>query len=82
MTHVKVLSLTHVNQILGDFEQANAFYQRVFGAQEYMNSYHPGEERDASLFVIGDTCIELFSPRLSRKLIETALAGKAETYEL
>jgi LysR family cys regulon transcriptional activator len=28
------------------------------------------------------TFIELFSPRLNRKLIETALAGKAEAYEL
>jgi LysR family cys regulon transcriptional activator len=28
------------------------------------------------------TFIELFSPRLSRQLIETALAGKAEAYEL
>jgi catechol 2,3-dioxygenase-like lactoylglutathione lyase family enzyme len=66
---VKVLTLTHVNQILGDFEQANAFYQRVFGAQEYMNSYHPAEERDASLFVIGNTCIELFSPRTTTSLL-------------
>jgi catechol 2,3-dioxygenase-like lactoylglutathione lyase family enzyme len=69
MTHVKVLTLTHVNQILGEFEQANAFYRRVFGAQEYMNSYHPAEERDASLFVIGDTCIELFSPRTTTSLL-------------
>jgi catechol 2,3-dioxygenase-like lactoylglutathione lyase family enzyme len=73
VTHVNVLMLTHVNQILGDFEQANAFYQRVFGAQEYMNSYHPGEERDASLFVIGDTCIELFSPRTTTSLLGRSL---------
>src|SRR5260370_829053 len=38
--------------------------------------------RGAALRGYAYTFIELFSPRLSRKLIETALAGKAETYEL
>src|SRR5260221_1626060 len=37
--------------------------------------------RGAALRGYAYTFIELFSPRLSRKLIETALAGKAETYE-
>jgi len=38
--------------------------------------------RGAALRGYAYTFIELFSPRLTRKLIETALAGKAETYEL
>src|SRR5258705_173220 len=38
--------------------------------------------RGAALRGYAYTFIELFSPRLSRKLIDTALAGKAETYEL
>jgi catechol 2,3-dioxygenase-like lactoylglutathione lyase family enzyme len=69
MGRVQVEKLIHVNQVLGDFEGANAFYQKVFGAVEYMNSYHEAEERDASLFVIGDTCIELFSPRTTTSLL-------------
>jgi catechol 2,3-dioxygenase-like lactoylglutathione lyase family enzyme len=69
VTQVNVQSLIHVNQVLGDFKGANAFYQSVFGAQQYMSSYHQREERDASLFVIGDICIELFSPRTSTSLL-------------
>jgi LysR family cys regulon transcriptional activator len=38
--------------------------------------------RGAALRGFAYTFIELFSPRLTRKLIETALAGKSETYEL
>jgi LysR family cys regulon transcriptional activator len=38
--------------------------------------------RGAALRGYAYTFIELFSPRLNRKLIETALAGKAEAYEL
>jgi catechol 2,3-dioxygenase-like lactoylglutathione lyase family enzyme len=71
MTSLAIEKLIHINQLLGDFAGANAFYQDVFSAHEYMNSYHSGEERDASLFVIGDTCIELFSPRT-----ETSLLGR------
>jgi len=38
--------------------------------------------RGAALRGFAYTFIEIFSPRLSRKLIETAQAGKAEAYEL
>ena len=69
MARIPVETLIHVNQLLGDFAGANRFYHDVFGAREYMNSYHPGEERDASLFLIGDTCIELFSPRTESSLL-------------
>jgi catechol 2,3-dioxygenase-like lactoylglutathione lyase family enzyme len=71
MSSIQVEKLIHINQVLGDFDGANRFYHDVFGALEYMNSYHPQEERDASLFLIGDTCIELFSPRT-----ETSLLGR------
>jgi LysR family cys regulon transcriptional activator len=38
--------------------------------------------RGAALRGFAYDFIELFSPRLTRKLVDTALAGKAETYEL
>jgi LysR family transcriptional regulator, cys regulon transcriptional activator len=38
--------------------------------------------RGAALRGFAYTFIELFSPRLTRRLVETALAGKAEAYEL
>jgi DNA-binding transcriptional LysR family regulator len=38
--------------------------------------------RGAALRGFTYTFIELFSPRLTRRLVETALAGKAEAYEL
>ena len=38
--------------------------------------------RGAALRGFAYTFIELFSPALTRKLIDTALAGKSETYEL
>ena len=69
MTTLQVEKVMHINQVLGAFEDANRFYADVFGAAEYMNSYDPGEDRDASLFLIGDTCIELFSPRGDQSLL-------------
>jgi catechol 2,3-dioxygenase-like lactoylglutathione lyase family enzyme len=74
MGAVTVEKLIHINQLLGDFAGANRFYREVFAAQEYMNNYHETEERDASLFVIGDTCIELFSPRTATSLLGRQLA--------
>ncbi|HEY3941063.1 MAG TPA: VOC family protein [Acidimicrobiales bacterium] len=74
MTTIPVEKLLHVNQVLDDFDAANHFYEDVFGAEIYMNSYHEAEERDASLFVIGDTCIELFSPRTATSLLGRNLA--------
>jgi catechol 2,3-dioxygenase-like lactoylglutathione lyase family enzyme len=69
VTQLQPEKVLHINQLLGPFEEANRFYEDVFGAVEYMNSYDPGERRDASLFVIGDTCIELFSPRDDESLL-------------
>lgn len=63
MTRLRVEKLNHVNPVLRDFAGANEFYAEVYGAIEYMNSYDQEQDRDASLFLIGDTCIELFSPR-------------------
>jgi ABC-type enterobactin transport system permease subunit len=38
--------------------------------------------RGAALRGYAYAFIELFSPQLTRKLVDTARAGKAETYEL
>jgi catechol 2,3-dioxygenase-like lactoylglutathione lyase family enzyme len=69
MTQLQPEKVLHINQVLGPFEEANRFYEDVFGAVEYMNSYDEGERRDASLFLVGDTCIELFSPRDDESLL-------------
>jgi catechol 2,3-dioxygenase-like lactoylglutathione lyase family enzyme len=80
MTTLGVEKVIHINQVLGAFEEANRFYADVFGAVEYMNSYDPGEDRDASLFVIGDTCIELFSPRGDQSLLGRNLARFGDSF--
>ena len=74
MAAITVEKLIHINQLLGNFDGANRFYHDIFAAQEYMNSYHDGERRDASLFLVGDTCIELFSPRDDESLLGRSLA--------
>jgi hypothetical protein len=80
MTTLQVEKVNHINQVLGAFESANRFYADVFGAVEYMNSYDPGEERDASLFVIGDTSMELFSPRDDQSLLGRNLARFGDSF--
>ncbi|MET0626986.1 MAG: hypothetical protein ABW033_00850, partial [Acidimicrobiia bacterium] len=80
MGSLTVEKVIHINQVLGDFEAANRFYADVFAAAEYMNSYDEGERRDASLFVIGDTCIELFSPRDDQSLLGANLAKYGDSF--
>lgn len=80
MPVLRVEKVLHINQVLADFEGANRFYADVFGAVEYMNSYDEGERRDASLFVIGDTCIELFSPRDDQSLLGANLARFGDSF--
>jgi catechol 2,3-dioxygenase-like lactoylglutathione lyase family enzyme len=65
--------LVHVNQVVDDFDAARAFYARVFGAREYWSGYDEAERRDASLFVVGDLCIELFAPRDPDSLLGASL---------
>ena len=65
--------LVHVNQVVDDFDAARAFYAAVFGAQEYWTGYDDAERRDASLFVVGDLCIELFAPRDATSLLGASL---------
>src|SRR4051794_26953959 len=74
MSSLTVTKLLHVNQLVDDFDAARAFYARVFGAREYWTGYDEAENRDASLFVIGDTCIELFAPRDRTSLLGASLA--------
>jgi catechol 2,3-dioxygenase-like lactoylglutathione lyase family enzyme len=66
--------LVHVNQVVDDFDAARAFYAAVFGAREYWSGFDEAERRDASLFVIGDLCIELFAPRDAESLLGASLA--------
>jgi len=80
MTTLQVEKVIHINQLLREFAAANRFYADVFGAVEYMNNYDPGEDRDASLFVIGDTCIELFSPRGEESLLGRSLARFGDSW--
>jgi catechol 2,3-dioxygenase-like lactoylglutathione lyase family enzyme len=65
--------LVHVNQVVDDFDAARAFYASVFGAREYWSGYDDAERRDASLFVVGDLCIELFAPRDAGSLLGASL---------
>jgi catechol 2,3-dioxygenase-like lactoylglutathione lyase family enzyme len=74
MASLTVTGLLHVNQLVDDFDAARAFYASVFGAHEYWTGYDPTEDRDASLFLVGDTCIELFAPRDARSLLGASLA--------
>jgi catechol 2,3-dioxygenase-like lactoylglutathione lyase family enzyme len=80
VTQLRPEKVLHINQVLGPFEEANSFYDKVFGAVEYMNSYDEGERRDASLFLVGDTCIELFSPRDDESLLGRNLARHGPSF--
>ena len=73
MTSLTLTKLIHVNQLVDEFDAARAFYAEVFGAREYWTGYDEGERRDASLFVVGDACIELFAPRDRRSLLGASL---------
>jgi catechol 2,3-dioxygenase-like lactoylglutathione lyase family enzyme len=73
MNSLTVTKLLHVNQLVDDFDAARAFYARVFGAREYWTGYDVAENRDASLFLVGDTCIELFAPRDRTSLLGASL---------
>ena len=73
MSRLAVTKLVHINQVVDDFEAASEFYRDVFGAQEYWRGYDEEQRRDASLFVIGDVCIELFAPRDRESLLGASL---------
>src|SRR4051812_8761891 len=73
MTNLTLTKLIHVNQRVDDFDAARAFYAEVFGAREYWTGYDDAERRDASLFVVGDACIELFAPRDCCSLLGASL---------
>jgi len=72
-SRLEVRKLVHVNQLVDDFEKANAFYVDVFGAEEYWRGYDEEQRRDASLFVVGELCIELFAPRDRTSLLGRSL---------
>jgi catechol 2,3-dioxygenase-like lactoylglutathione lyase family enzyme len=74
VSRLVVNKLVHVNQLVDDFEAAAAFYARAFGAREFWRGWDEEQRRDASLFVIGDVCIELFAPRDDQSLLGASLA--------
>jgi catechol 2,3-dioxygenase-like lactoylglutathione lyase family enzyme len=80
MSAIQVEKIVHINQLLKDFDGANEFYRDVFAAREYMRNYFEGEQRDASLFLIGDTCIELFSPRTDTSALGRQLARFGDSW--
>jgi catechol 2,3-dioxygenase-like lactoylglutathione lyase family enzyme len=74
MTQLRVAKLVHVNQLVDDFAGAGTFYADVFGAREYWRGYDEDQRRDASLFVVGDACFELFAPVDRTSLLGASLA--------
>ncbi len=80
MAHLDAKKVIHINQVLADFDGARAHYARAFDTLEYMNSYEETEDRDASLFLIGDTCIELFSPRGPESILGQNLARFGDSW--
>jgi catechol 2,3-dioxygenase-like lactoylglutathione lyase family enzyme len=60
--------MVHVVHMSDDAEELRKFYERVFGAFVYMGvddvHYLPVEDRNATLLMIGDLCIETMAPRM------------------
>ncbi|MDD2857135.1 MAG: VOC family protein [Candidatus Nanopelagicales bacterium] len=77
---LQINKLVHINQVVRDLPSANAFYEDVFGAAVYWQGYDETERRDASLFLIGDTCIELFCPADDQSLLGAGLARYGESF--
>lgn len=55
--------LSHVNSVVADLEAAEALYASMLGGRVFFRDYSEPEDRDASLLLVGDTCLELFAPR-------------------
>jgi catechol 2,3-dioxygenase-like lactoylglutathione lyase family enzyme len=55
--------LFHVIHVVDDLAAADAWYERVFaGRYFFRNNYSPVEQRDASLFAVGDFVLEPMMP--------------------
>ncbi|MFA7324285.1 MAG: VOC family protein, partial [Candidatus Nanopelagicales bacterium] len=77
---LKINKLVHINQVVSDINASNAFYEDVFGAKVYWQGFDEAERRDASLFLIGDTCIELFCPVDDQSLLGAGLKKYGESF--
>lgn len=76
--HVK--RTAHINQVVGDFEAAKEFYSRIFGAEIFWEKYDEPARRDAAMFMIGDTPIELFAPVDDTSLLGAGLNTFGESF--
>ena len=58
--------LFHIIHMTGRLDELEAWYDDVFAVKVFMpHSYMPGERRDASLVLLGDTVIEPLAPAFS-----------------
>ena len=58
--------LFHIIHMTGQLNELEAWYDDVFAVKVFMpHSYMPGERRDASLVLLGDTVIEPLAPAFS-----------------
>ena len=59
--------LFHIIHMTGQLDELEAWYDDVFAVKVFMpHSYMPGERRDASLVLLGDTVIEPLAPAFQR----------------
>jgi hypothetical protein len=65
--------LVHVNQLVDDHDGTTAALTGALGARVYWENYDPEQNRDATLMVIGDLCVELFAPRDHTSALGAAL---------
>src|SRR5579859_5921143 len=65
-TQMAVGKLFHIIHMTGRLNELEAWYDDVFAVKVFMpHSYMPGERRDASLVLLGDTVIEPLAPAFS-----------------
>jgi len=58
-----VTRLFHVIHVVDDLAAAEAWYDRVFAGQYFFRgNYSPSEQRDASIFAVGDFVLEPMTP--------------------
>ena len=62
MSSFEIGKLAQVIHVTGELDAADAWYQDVFGGEQFYRGYSPYEMRDASLLAIGDFVIEPMAP--------------------
>ena len=61
----RILSLFHPTAMVGDLQEAAAFYLKVFGVPSLTIPYTAASRAYRSLTIVGDVCIENISPEQS-----------------